>query len=65
MEIITEKKLREQLGLSRSTVHRYKKHLGMPHKKVMGKTFFVVEEVNEFLNKFSSHLKKYEEGKNH
>ncbi len=56
---ITENQLREQLKISRSSIHRYKTTLGLPYIKVGGKTFYNVDDIKDFFNKHSSHIQKY------
>lgn len=54
---ITEKMLRTQLNISRSTLYRYKTTLGLPFIKIGGKTFYDQDAVKLFFNQHSSHIK--------
>jgi len=57
MNLITQKQLMADLQISRSTLHRYKTQLGLPHIKLCGKTFFDEDKIKDFMNQFSSHIK--------
>lgn len=51
---ITEKKLMEMLDISRSTLYRYKTKLGLPFNKIGNKSFYNLNEVEDFISKHSS-----------
>lgn len=51
---ITESELMIDLKISRSTMYRYKTFLGLPYAKIGGKTYFCLQDVNEFMMRNST-----------
>lgn len=54
MDLISEKELLKQLGISRQTMWRYKTN-GLKYYKVLGKTYFRPSEINAYIDQFASH----------
>lgn len=48
MEILTEQKLSERLGLSIWTIRRFRKYEGLPYFKIGSRIFYNFEAVNEW-----------------